>query len=82
MFSNPNTSINKRNEFVSKCRHQNKFTLSTLNVDYNADILKHTIIPNADLNTNFEEVSIIRNIPRAKVRKKGTDSTYQGSTSQ
>ena len=30
MFSDPKITINKRNEFVSKCRHQNKFKLKAV----------------------------------------------------
>ena len=64
MYSNPATSINKRNEFVSKCRHQNKFKLASLKVVKDADILKHTVIPNEDENINFEQYPTITRYPR------------------
>ena len=42
LFSDPNTLINSRDEFVSKCRHQLKFTFHRYKYDKNIDLLKHT----------------------------------------
>ena len=70
LFSNPETCINTRNEFVSKCRHQNKLILSYIKEDSDIDILKHTINTNIEPFTNLEQRPIIKQLPRAKVKKK------------
>ena len=42
LFAYEDKSINKRDEFVSKCRHQNKFKLSFLKNAQEVDLLAHT----------------------------------------
>ena len=43
-MTDPSKSINKRDEFISKCRHTNKFILGNLKSDHQVDILAHTVV--------------------------------------
>ena len=42
LFANPKDIVNVRDEFVTKCRHQNKFKLSTFKHNLKIDLLAHT----------------------------------------
>ena len=43
-MADPDTSINKRDEFVNKCRHNNKFLLQNFKSNHKVDVLAHTIM--------------------------------------
>ena len=75
LFANSETNINKRNEFVSKCRHQNKLMLASIKDDNDIDILKNTINHNIDPHTNLEQRPVIKQLPRAKVKEKSLSET-------
>ena len=80
MFSDPKITINKRNEFVSKCRHQNKFRLNTFKHNFgNIDLLKHTE-EGADMNAPAESTDF--NINIRKLAKRNTDRQKEGISKQ
>ena len=58
LFSDPKVTINKRNKSISKCRHQNKFKLSTVKEENNVDIPKHTMDSNINHHVNIAEISL------------------------
>ena len=65
LFSDPNTLINSRDEFVSKCRHQLKFTFHRYKYDKNIDLLKHT---ETDDNLHITQTIDRRKIPSRKCK--------------
>lgn len=46
LFSDQDKILNKNNDFISKCRHRNKFKLCNLKGAKPVDILAHTITDN------------------------------------
>ena len=62
LFADPKSIINTRDEFVTKCRHQNKFRLNTFKHNLgNIDLLKHTE-EGADMNAPAESTDFNINV--------------------
>ena len=75
----PETLLNTRTEFISKCRHKNKFILANLKTTHNVDILRHTVNHNTE-NVNFNTTHPIP-LPgkprrRKEQEKSEVDKTY------
>ena len=75
----PETLINKRDEFLNKCRHANKFKLRNFKYEGNVDLLYHTANP---LIQNEPAVNIkVKNLSKPK-RNEGTSNLNQEVTTR
>ena len=66
LFKENSKQLNKASEFISKCRHQNKFRLSNIKDAENIDLLYHTIkdLPTVDGNSIPYEIRINRKLEK------------------
>ena len=75
----PETLINKRDEFLNKCRHANKVKLRNFKYEGNVDLLYHTANP---LIQNEPAVNIkVKNLSKPK-RNEGTSNLNQEVTTR
>ena len=70
LFNENDKQLNKASEFISKCRHQNKFKLANIKGGEDVDLLAHTVkdIPTVD----NDSINYVIRIPR-KVAKAPND---------
>ena len=74
LAARPETLINKRDEFLNKCRHANKFKLRNFKYEGHVDLLYHTANP---LIQNEPAVNIVvKNLSKPK-RNVGTSNLNQ-----
>ena len=77
LAARPETLINKRDEFLNKCRHANKFKLRNFKYEGHVDLLYHTANP---LIQNEPAANmVVRNLSKPK-RNVGTSNLNQEVT--
>ena len=83
MFADPVTALNKKSEFLGKCRHINKFLLSNVKSENNIDILKHTILSQNQPIVRLSQVNLPHHMnmsPRVSIGQLNVPSDYIPST--
>ena len=83
MFADPSTALNKKSEFLGKCRHVNKFLLSNVKSENHIDIMKHTILSQKQPIVSLSQANLPQHMnmsPRVRVEQLNLPSDYNSST--